>query len=105
MASVEEAVDIGLRVPVFVAVTGVAEETIVAETFQVVIFDSKKRHEGLVIVDTLECSCMGLNLNMEFRKFFMDGLRWGWTVNYRRGAWRIFFAQAEIPVHGFREKC
>lgn len=51
MAAGEEAVDVGLGVPVFVAVAGVAEEAIVAETFQVAVFDSEERDEGLVVVD------------------------------------------------------
>ena len=34
MAAGEEAVDVGLGVPVFIAVAGVAEETVVAEAFQ-----------------------------------------------------------------------
>lgn len=51
VAAGEEAVDVGLGVPVFVAVAGVAEEAIVAETFQVAVFDSEERDEGLVVVD------------------------------------------------------
>lgn len=39
MESVEEAVDVGLGVPVFVAVAGVAEEAVVAEAFQVAVID------------------------------------------------------------------
>ena len=51
MAAGEEAVDIGLGVPVFVAVAGVAEETIVAETFQIAVLDAEESHEGFVVVD------------------------------------------------------
>ena len=51
MAAGEETVDVGLGVPVFVAVAGVAEEAIVAETFQGAVFDSEERDEGLVVVD------------------------------------------------------
>ena len=51
MAAGEEMVDVGLGVPVFVAVAGVAEEAVVAETFQVAVFDSEERHEELVVVD------------------------------------------------------
>ena len=46
MASGEELVDVGLGVPVFVAVAGVAAEAVVAESFQIAVFDSEKRHEG-----------------------------------------------------------
>ena len=35
VAAREEVVDVGLGVPVFVSVAGVAEETVVAEMFQV----------------------------------------------------------------------
>lgn len=51
MATREEAVDIGLIIPVFVAMTGVAEETVVAETFQVAVFDSEESHKGFVVVE------------------------------------------------------
>ena len=44
MAAGKETVDVGSGVPVFVAVAGVAEKTIVAETFQVAVFDSEKGH-------------------------------------------------------------
>lgn len=52
MAAGEEAVDVGLGVPVFVAVAGVAEESVVAEAFQVAVFDSEERHKGFVVVKT-----------------------------------------------------
>lgn len=51
MAAGEEAVDIGLGVPVFVAMTRVAEKTVVTETFQVAVFDSEKRHKGFIVVE------------------------------------------------------
>lgn len=51
VATREEAVDIGLIIPVFVAMTGVAEETVVAETFQVAVFDSEESHKGFVVVE------------------------------------------------------
>lgn len=51
VATGEEAINVGLGVPVFVAVAGVAEETVVAEAFQVAVFDSKKRHKGFVVVE------------------------------------------------------
>lgn len=41
MTAGEEAVDVGLGVPVFVAVVGVAEEAVVAETFQILVFDAQ----------------------------------------------------------------
>lgn len=71
----EEAVKIGLGVPAFIAVAGVAEETIVAETFQVAVFDSEERHEGHVIVDAWGGFTQGCNLGVKCRVFFMDGLR------------------------------
>lgn len=40
----EEAVDVGLGVPVFVAVAGVAEKAVVAEAFQVAVFDAEEGH-------------------------------------------------------------
>lgn len=52
VAAGEEAVDVGLSVPVFVAVAGVAEEAVVAEAFQVAVFDSKECHQGFVVVKT-----------------------------------------------------
>ena len=51
MAADEEAVDVGLGASVFVAVTGIAEETIVAETFQIAVLDAEEFHEGFVVVD------------------------------------------------------
>ena len=51
MATGEEVVYVGLGVPVFVAVAGVAEETIVANTFQIAILDAEESHEGFVVVD------------------------------------------------------
>lgn len=51
MAAGEEAVDVGLGVPVFVAVAGVAEETIVAETFQIAVLDAEESHDGFIVVD------------------------------------------------------
>ncbi len=50
VAAGEEAVDVGLGVPVFVAVTGVAEESVVAEAFQVAVFYAKECHQGFVVV-------------------------------------------------------
>lgn len=51
VAAGEEAVGIGLGVLVFVAVAGVAEEAVVAETFQIAVFDAEKRHHSFVVVD------------------------------------------------------
>ena len=51
MATREEAVDIGLGVPVFVAMTRVAEKTVVAESFQVAVFHSEESHKGFVVVE------------------------------------------------------
>ena len=52
MAAGEEAVDVGLGVPVFVAVAGVAEESVVAEAFKVAIFYSEERHKSFVVIKT-----------------------------------------------------
>lgn len=52
MASREEAVDVGLSIPVFIAVARVAEETVVAEAFQIAVFDAEECHKGFVVVDT-----------------------------------------------------
>ena len=46
MAAGEKAVDVGLGVPVFIPVAGVAEEAVVSETFQVAVFDAEEGHEG-----------------------------------------------------------
>ena len=51
VAAGEETVDVGLGVPVFVAVAGVAEEAVVAESFQIAILDAEESHEGFVVVD------------------------------------------------------
>lgn len=37
MATGEEVIDVGLGVPVFVSVTGVTEEAVVAETFKIAV--------------------------------------------------------------------
>ena len=44
VAAGEEVVDVGLGVPVFVAVAGVAEKAVVAEAFQVAVFDAEEGH-------------------------------------------------------------
>lgn len=41
VAASKETVDVGLGVPVFVAVAGVAEEAVVAEAFQIAVFYAK----------------------------------------------------------------
>lgn len=51
VAAREEAVDVGLGVPVFVAVTGVSEEPVVAEAFQVAVFNAEEFHQRFVVVD------------------------------------------------------
>lgn len=53
MAAGEEAVDVGLGVPVFVAVAWVAEEAVVAEAFQITVLDAEECHQGFVVVDVL----------------------------------------------------
>ena len=47
----EKAVDVDLGVPVFVAVAGVAEETVVAEAFQIAIFYAEESHQCFVVID------------------------------------------------------
>ena len=49
----EKTVDIGLGVPVFVTVAGVAEEAVVAETFQIAVFYSEESHQCFVVIDTI----------------------------------------------------
>lgn len=46
----EEAVDVGLGATVFVAVTGVAEEAVVAVAFQVAVFDAEECHREFVVI-------------------------------------------------------
>lgn len=41
-------VNVGLRVPVFVAVAGVAEEAVVTETFQVAVLDARSAINDLL---------------------------------------------------------
>ena len=53
MALREKTVDIGLGVPVFVTVAGVAEEAVVAEAFQIAVFDAEVCHQCFVVVDTV----------------------------------------------------
>lgn len=74
MASGEEAVDVGLGVPVFVAVARVAEEAVAAETFQVAVFDSEEGHEGFVVVDAWG-GFVGNKSGVEFGEFVIDGLQ------------------------------
>lgn len=45
MALREKAIYVGLGVPVFVTVAGVAEEAVVAETFQISIFYAEESHQ------------------------------------------------------------
>ena len=49
----EEVVDVGLGVPVFVTVAGVTKETVVAEAFQIAVFDAEESHQCFVVVDTV----------------------------------------------------
>lgn len=53
----EKAVYIGLGVPVFVTVAGVTEETIVAEAFQIAVFNAEQGHQCFVVVDTIPVFC------------------------------------------------
>ena len=104
VAAGEEAVDVGLGVPVFVAVAGVAEETVVAEAFQIAVFDSEDRHQGFVIVNTRESFGVSFNLAMEFCEFVIDGLQCdlGWVVNHQR--WileEFFYREDDIPEDDF----
>ena len=57
MAAGEEVIDVGLGVPVFVTVAGVTEETVVAEAFQIAIFDAEECHQRFVVVDTWFIFC------------------------------------------------
>ena len=61
----EKAVNVGLGVPVFVPVAGVAEETIVAESFQIAVVDAEKGHQGFVVVDA-RCSDGGNTVFLAF---------------------------------------
>ena len=49
----EKTVNIGLGVPVFVAVAGITEETVVAETFQIAVFDAEVCHTKRVFSSLL----------------------------------------------------
>lgn len=64
VAAGEETVDVGLGVPVFVAVAGVAEKTVVAETFQVAVFNAEEGHEGFVVVDARAGFGVGVELGV-----------------------------------------
>ena len=48
MALREEAVEIGLGVPAFVSVTGVAQKAVVVEAFQIAIFYAEESHQCFV---------------------------------------------------------
>lgn len=75
MAAGEEAVDVGLGVPVFVAVAGVAEKSVIAEAFQVAVLDAEEGHEGFVVVDAWAGFGVGAQLGVEFSEFVIDGLQ------------------------------
>ena len=51
MALREKPVDVGLGVPIFVSVMGVAEEAVVAEAFQIALFYSEESHQRFVVID------------------------------------------------------
>lgn len=57
VAAGEEAVDVGLGVPVFVAVARIAEEAVIAEALQVAVFDSEVGHKGFVVIKTWRGEC------------------------------------------------
>ena len=52
----EKTVNIGLGITVFDTVSRVAEEDVVAETFQIAVFDSEKSHQCFVGLDTGDIS-------------------------------------------------
>ena len=52
VAAGEEVLYVGLGVPVFVSVTGVAQEAVVAEAFQIAIFNTEESHQCFVGLDT-----------------------------------------------------
>lgn len=54
MALREKVIYISLSIPIFVAIAGVAEETIISEAFQVAVFDTGQFHQGFVVVDAGE---------------------------------------------------
>ena len=74
VAAGEEAVDVGLGVPVFITVAGIAEETVVTEAFQVAVFDAEEGHEGFVVVDS-RAGFVGTKMGVEFGEFVIDGLQ------------------------------
>ena len=49
----QEAVDIRLRVPVFVTFARVAEIAVVAQLFQILLLDVQFLHQGLVVIETV----------------------------------------------------
>ena len=53
MTAGEEAVDVRLGVPVFIAVAGIAEKAIVTEAFQIAVFYAEECHQRFVVVDAL----------------------------------------------------
>ena len=53
METTQEAVDIRLRVPVFITFTRVAEITVVSQFFQILIFDVQLLHQRLVVIKTM----------------------------------------------------
>ena len=67
MAASKETVYVGLGVPVFVAVTGVAKEAVVAETFQIAVFYAEECHQGFIVVDS-----SGGFINLWFFKLCLD---------------------------------
>ena len=65
VAAGEEVIDVDLGVPVFVAVAGVAEEAVVAEAFQIAVFDAEECHQRFVIIDTV-CIFCGRGKSLDF---------------------------------------
>ena len=53
METAQEAVDIRLRVLVFVAFARVTEITVVAQLFQILLLDVQFLHQGLVVIETV----------------------------------------------------
>lgn len=81
MAAVEEAVDVGLGVPVFIAMAGVAKKPVVAEAFQVAVFDAEEFHQRFVVVDALfiggeEMSVLGLHKLENLEEKDLDALHY-----------------------------
>lgn len=81
VAARKESVYVGLGVPVFVAVAGIADKPVVAEAFEVAVFDAEECHQGFCcrrfcLAASVECVSLLLVLYLHEKEFHLGVEEW-----------------------------